>query len=83
MKPSISQRTTQIHMPPIHSIMNKVRTLKNNNETIYSMAQAVPWYSPPKQVIEELGKTIYNKSFHFYSPDPGLLSAREALASDL
>ena len=82
MKPAISRRTTQIHMPPIHSIMSKVRTLKNNNETIYSMAQAVPWYSPPKQVIEELNKEIYNKSFHFYSPDPGLLSSREALASD-
>ncbi len=82
MKPAISQRTTQIHMPPIHSIMSKVRTLKNNNETIYSMAQAVPWYSPPKQVIEELNKEIYNKSFHFYSPDPGLLSSRQALTSD-
>ncbi len=82
MKPAISQRTTQIHMPPIHSIMSKVRTLKNNNETIYSMAQAVPWYSPPKQVIDELNKEIYNKSFHFYSPDPGLLSSRQALASD-
>lgn len=82
MKTSISRRTTQIHMPPIHSIMGKVRTLKNNNETIYSMAQAVPWYSPPRQVIEELNKEIYNKNFHFYSPDPGLLSSRQALASD-
>ncbi len=83
MSPKMSKRTTQIHMPPIHSIMNKVRTMRENHEEIYSMAQAVPWYSPPQESVNLLKNNMGKKGFHFYSPDPGLLSTRTALTEDM
>jgi aminotransferase len=82
MKPEISRRMAQVHMPPIHPIMNRVREMKESGKRIYSMAQAVPWYRPPQEAIEALKLEMNSRAFHLYSPDPGLLSARIALAGD-
>jgi len=72
----------QIHMPPIHAIMNRVREMRASGKEIFSMAQAVPWYGPPGEAVEALKIELGNKASHLYSPDPGLLSARTALAQD-
>ncbi len=78
-----SQRTAQIHMPPIHSIMNKVREMKAFGKEVFSMAQAVPWYDPPRQAVEAMKREMDKRGFHFYSPDPGLMSARVALSNEI
>ncbi len=78
-----SRRMSGVHMPPIHPIMNRVRELRSLGETVYSMAQAVPWYGPPRGALEALGEEMKKPGIHFYSPDPGLPSTRHALAGDL
>ena len=70
-------------MPPIHSIMNKVRQLREGRQEIYSMAQAVPWYGPPEQAVEAMKLEMGKGGFHFYSPDPGLMSTRTALSREI
>ena len=70
-------------MPPIHSIMNKVRAMRERGAEIYSMAQAVPWYQPPEEAIEIMKQEMLGSRFHFYSPDPGLISTRVALAKEM
>lgn len=83
MSHKISKRTEQINMPPIHSIMNKVREMRESGQTIFSMAQAVPWYGPPREAVESMKLKMDQKGFHFYSPDPGLMSARVALSKEI
>lgn len=82
MRFKTSERLADIHMPPIHPIMNRVRTMREKGETVYSMAQAVPWYTPPAEAMKEFMEEFNTPGFNFYSPDPGLLSARKALAAD-
>ncbi|MCP4646328.1 MAG: pyridoxal phosphate-dependent aminotransferase [bacterium] len=83
MKTKTSRRTSQIHMPPIHSIMNRVREMRESGQDIYSMAQAVPWYGPPQEAVEAMKLEMSKPGFHFYSPDPGLMTTRVALASEI
>jgi aspartate/methionine/tyrosine aminotransferase len=71
-----------VHMPPISRIMDRVREMRTEGETVYSMAQAVPWYSPPAEAVDRLIGRMGEPGTHLYSPDPGLLSARKALAQD-
>lgn len=78
-----SKRTARINMPPIHSIMNKVREMRGSDREIYSMAQAVPWYGPPQEAIEAMKLEMSSSRFHFYSPDPGLISTRVALSREI
>lgn len=73
----------KVHMPPIHPIMNRVREMRERKETIFSMAQAVPWYGPPVQAVTEFRKRMDSPGFNFYSPDPGLPSTRAALAEHI
>ncbi len=47
------------------------------------MAQAVPWYDPPFEAIEAMKQKMNSTGFHFYSPDPGLMSTRTALAREI
>lgn len=83
MNKKTSKRTSQIHMPPIHSIMNKVREMRQSGTEIYSMAQAVPWYGPPPEAVEAMTNEMQSSGFHFYSPDPGLMSTRVALTAEI
>jgi len=69
-------------MPPISTIMDRVREMRTRGETVYSMAQAVPWYSPPAEAVDRLIGRMGEPGTHLYSPDPGLPSARKALAQD-
>ncbi len=70
-------------MPPIHSIMNKVREMRGIGREIFSMAQAVPWYRPPQKAVEAMKQEMNSDRFHFYSPDPGLMSTRVALSREI
>lgn len=70
-------------MPPIHSIMNKVRQMREQGQQVFSMAQAVPWYQPPLEAIEALKHEMHTDGFHLYSPDPGLLSTRTGLCREI
>lgn len=83
MTTGTSQRTARIHMPPLHSIMNRVREMRSAGQEVYSMAQAVPWYGPPEQAVEAVKQVMDKKSFHLYGPDPGHLSTRAALAGEI
>jgi len=78
-----SRRMDAVRMPPISRIMDLVREMRTEGETVYSMAQAVPWYSPPAEAVERLIERMGEHCTHLYSPDPGLPSARKALAQDL
>jgi aspartate/methionine/tyrosine aminotransferase len=77
-----SGRMVSVRMPPISRIMRRIAELKSRGRRIFSMAQAVPWYSPPKNALEGLLEDMDDPRFHRYSPDPGYLSTRIALADD-
>jgi len=77
-----SRRMDGVRMPPISTIMDRVREMRTEGETVYSMAQAVPWYSPPAEAVDRLIGRMGEHATHLYSPDPGLPSARKALAQD-
>ena len=70
-------------MPPIAAIMSRVREMQHRGETVYPMAQAVPWYPPPQPALSELSKRIFDLSTSGYGPDPGLAGPRAALAEDI
>ncbi len=70
-------------MPPIHSIMSRVREMRESGREIFSMAQAVPWYDPPQEAVEQMKQEMTGNGFHFYSPDPGLMSTRVALSREI
>ena len=77
-----SHRMDRVRMPPISLIMDRVRDIRSDGETVYSMAQAVPWYSPPAEAIDGLIGKMGESGTHLYSPDPGFTSTRKALAQD-
>lgn len=77
-----SRRMAGVHMPPIHPMMNRVREMRKRGETVYSMAQAVPWYRPPEQAVTRFRRRLSDPEADFYSPDPGFLSVRTALAEE-
>lgn len=77
-----SRRMAGVHMPPIHPIMNRVRDMRSRGETVYSMAQAVPWYGPPEEALLRFRERMDEPGFNFYSPDPGHLSVRSSLSED-
>jgi len=79
----VSRRLEAVHMPPIHPMMNRIREMRIAGETVYSMAQAVPWYGPPEEALSSLSGRLHDPVTHLYSPDPGLASTRLALARDL
>lgn len=79
----VSRRLRSVRMPPIHPMMNRIREMRLAGETVYSMAQAVPWYGPPEKALSSLSDKMLDPFTHLYSPDPGLVSTRLALARDL
>jgi aspartate/methionine/tyrosine aminotransferase len=70
-------------MPPIHPMMNRIREMRLAGETVYSMAQAVPWYGPPEKALSALSRKLHEPMTHLYGPDPGMASTRLALARDM
>ncbi|MBN2607911.1 MAG: pyridoxal phosphate-dependent aminotransferase [Candidatus Fermentibacteraceae bacterium] len=79
---SPSGRMKAVVMPPIARIMERISGLRREGGTVYSMAQAVPWYAPPEHVLSELSARLGDPSLHGYSPDPGFMTARTAVADD-
>jgi aminotransferase len=79
---SPSGRMKAVVMPPIARIMERISGLRREGGTVYSMAQAVPWYSPPERVLSELSTMLGDPHIHRYSPDPGFMTARIAVADD-
>ncbi len=71
-----------IEMPPIAAIMDRVRTMRSSGETVYPMAQAVPWYPPPREALQALAGRLFDLTTSGYGPDPGLEGPRRALADD-
>lgn len=71
-----------VRMPPIEPVMRRIREKKEIGETVYSMAQAVPWYGPSPEALNAFEKRLGEPALHLYSPDPGLISARRSLAED-
>ena len=77
-----SDRMKRIDMPPIAEIMDRVRSLGSEGATVYPMAQAVPWYAPPREALQALADRLFEVSTSGYGPDPGLPGPRKALAED-
>ncbi len=77
-----SARMRAINMPPIAEIMNRISEFKSSGRKVYSMAQAVPWYSPPTRVLDNLSSKLSEPFIHRYSPDPGFQWARKAVTED-
>jgi len=77
-----SSRMETVRMPPVGVIMRRVREIRESGGKVFSMAQAVPWYGPPGQAVEAMLRRLDSLELHTYSPDPGLESARMALAAD-
>lgn len=44
------------------------RNKSNNGERLYSLGLGEPFWSPPKRVIEQLGRLVSNKNFGYSSP---------------
>jgi len=78
-----SRRMTAIRMPPIADIMGRIAEMRAEGRTVYSLAQAVPWYTPPKRAMEEFVEKLQDPALHCYSPDPGFVSSRRCVARDL
>lgn len=78
-----SGRMTAVRMPPIARIMERISTLRKEGRRVFSMAQAVPWYSPPKAALRGLADALDHSAVHRYSPDPGFPRTRRAVADDL
>ncbi len=78
-----SRRMTRIEMPPIAAIMARIAEMKGEGRRVYSLAQAVPWYSPPSSSLDSLRELMNDPSLHRYSPDPGYPEAREAAVEDI
>lgn len=79
----VSSRLEAVRMPPIHPMMNRIREMRLAGETVYSMAQAVPWYGPPADALSAVSDGMSDPITHLYSPDPGMASTRIALARDI
>lgn len=79
----VSRRLRAVRMPPIHPMMNRIREMRLAGETVYPMAQAVPWYGPPAEALEHLAGVLHDPATHLYSPDPGMPSTRSAVARDM
>ncbi len=77
-----SDRLMAIRMPPIAEIMSRISELVSSGRKVYSMAQAVPWYSPPSSALDNLTARMKEPSIHRYSPDPGFPWARKAVTED-
>ena len=77
-----SRRMTAIDMPPIAAIMGRVAELRREGRRVYSLAQAVPWYSPPRVSLDSLSGMMNVPAMHRYSPDPGYPSTRRAVADE-
>jgi aminotransferase len=77
-----SDRLVEIRMPPIAEIMGRIYELRSSGRHIFSMAQAVPWYSPPSCVVDSLADSLRDPAVHRYSPDPGFQWARKAVTDD-
>ncbi len=77
-----SDRLMAINMPPIAEIMSRISELVSSGRRVYSMAQAVPWYSPPSSVLDNLAAKLKEPFIHRYSPDPGFPWARKAVTED-
>jgi aspartate/methionine/tyrosine aminotransferase len=78
-----SRRMNMVKMPPVARIMDRVRTLRARGESVFSMAQAVPWYGPPERALLAMLDRLEEDGFHNYSPDPGFMSTRKALSRDI
>ncbi|MCK5115926.1 MAG: pyridoxal phosphate-dependent aminotransferase [Candidatus Aegiribacteria sp.] len=76
------ERMMAIKMPPIAEIMSRISELVSSGRRVYSMGQAVPWYSPPSSVLDNLAAKLKDPAIHMYSPDPGFPWARKAVAED-
>ncbi len=77
-----SSRMMAIRMPPIAEIMGRISELKSSGRSIYSMAQASPWYSPPSDVLNSFTGKLTEPQVHRYGPDPGFPWARKAVTED-
>jgi len=67
--------------PYIYAEMDKaIKRAKEKGLDIINIAHGDPDLLPPKEVIEELKKSLSEKDFHLYPPYWGLISLREKIS---
>ncbi|MBD3277384.1 MAG: hypothetical protein GF388_03705, partial [Candidatus Aegiribacteria sp.] len=66
-----SARMKAVEMPPVADIMSRITELRDSGRDVISMAQAVPWYTPPVDTLRKFTGLVADPALHRYSPDPG------------
>ncbi len=74
-----SNRVSKTSLPPL---VDLGRLAAENPDTI-SLGQGIPFYRPPRYVLEEFIGVIPHPAIHRYAPDPGLPSFRKDLSMKL
>jgi aspartate/methionine/tyrosine aminotransferase len=77
-----SDRMLGISMPPIDRVMGRLAAMREQGRRVFGMAQAVPWFMPPERAMQKLSRRFDDPKLHRYSPDPGYLEVRQAVAED-
>ncbi|MHA2248769.1 MAG: pyridoxal phosphate-dependent aminotransferase [Candidatus Kariarchaeaceae archaeon] len=75
----LSSRIRETNAPPLV----KLGEFASQTEGCISLGQGVPYYQPPGELLEEYVKNITKSALHCYTPDPGIIELREALAKKL
>ncbi|MBN1435251.1 pyridoxal phosphate-dependent aminotransferase [Candidatus Fermentibacterales bacterium] len=78
----VSNRIRTVGTPPIPRIMESARKIRESGGSVFSMAQAAPWFGPPPEALARLRSLLDERGTHSYTPDEGLASARMAVARD-
>ncbi len=78
-KKRFSQRVKDTQPPPLV----KLGRLASETPGCISLGQGVPFYGPPKNIIEEFEQQLKLLETHKYSPDPGIPELRHKLANKL
>ena len=73
----MSTRMKSVQPPPLVNLMK----LATSTEGCISLAQGVPSYSPPKELLAEFAKLLTEQKIHTYTADPGTLELRKSISS--
>ncbi|MFH1453159.1 MAG: pyridoxal phosphate-dependent aminotransferase [Armatimonadota bacterium] len=76
-----SKRVKSITAPPIDIITTKVMDMRDMGRKAINLGQAVCNLPLPSKLIPELKESLSETIINSYTPDPGLMELREAVAS--
>jgi hypothetical protein len=82
MNYAVSSLIKSVHYPPISEVRKWAEEYENGQELpLIDLCQAVPDYPPAKELTDYLATVVPDPLTARYTPDEGLLPARESLAN--